>query len=368
MFQGFWTQLPRPIVALSPMDGVTDQTYRYVQKKYGKPDLIVTEFTSAEGLSRNAIKLLDDFLYDDTQRPVVAQIFGNEPASFRITALMACYLGFDGIDINMGCPVKNVSQHGSGAALIRTPKLAQEIIRQTKAGVQDWVDGKTLDDCPSLKNNTKKLVLERFEQLPENYKERKAIPVSVKTRVGFDVPVIEEWIPNLLEMEPAAISLHGRTLKQLYSGEANWDEIAKAVEIAHQTPTLLLGNGDLNDIEQVKNRVAQTGVDGVLIGRATYGNPWILREITAWRDGEPFTPPKPEDVLQLALEHCRAYEHNNPERDFMPMRKNLAWYVRGFPFASEYRTRLVLANSSAEVETILLELASKNNIPFPLAA
>ncbi len=252
MFQGFWSQLPKPIIGLSPMDGVTDQAYRHVQKNHGQPDLIVTEFTSAEGLSRNAIKLLDDFIYDETQRPVVAQIFGKEPESFRITALMACYLGFDGIDINMGCPAKNVSQHGSGAALIRTPELAQEIVRETKAGVQDWVNGKTLDECPSLKGPTKRLIMSRHKQLPAVYQERKEIPVSVKTRVGFDVPIVEEWIPRLLEVEPAAISLHGRTLKQLYAGEANWEEIAKAAEIVHQTQTLILGNGDLTSMELSK--------------------------------------------------------------------------------------------------------------------
>ncbi len=111
-------------------------------------------------------------------------------------------------------------------------------------------------------------------------------------------------------------------------------------------------------------RLEQTKVDGVLIGRATYGNPWILKEMHEWRDGKTFVPPQPEDILHLALEHCRFFEQTYPDRGFMPMRKNLAWYVKGFPFASDYRTRLVLANSSEEVRIILNELAQANGIPF----
>lgn len=353
MFQGFWSTLPRPIIGLSPMDGVTDQPYRYITKKYGRPDVVVTEFTAASGLARNAMKLLRDFVYDESQRPIVAQIFGNEPETFYVTAIMVCALGFDGLDINMGCPAKNVSHSGSGAALILTPKLAQELIASAKKGVEDWYNGYDLKKLP-VKAVMRNEILKRHKALPAQYQERRRIPVSVKTRIGYDIPVVEEWIPNLLEMEPAVITLHGRTLKQMYSGEANWEEIAKAAELVHKTDTLILGNGDIHDAQTLFDRVQSSGVDGALIGRATEGNPWILRQMVAARNGEPI-PPAPEktEVLDVVMEHCKVFEEGETDHGFMPMRKHLAWYIKGFPNASDFRTSLVLSNSSEEVSKIL---------------
>lgn len=349
-----WQQLPRPIIALSPMDGVTDQPYRYIAKKYGRSDLIMTEFTSAEGVSRNATKLLRDFRFDESQRPVIAQIFGKEPEAFRTTALILGYLGLDGIDINMGCPAKSVQQSGSGAALIQTPKLAAQIIAQTKAGVQDYLDGKQLSSVPGLKNKIIKPIMERHEALPEKYKQPRDIPVSVKTRVGYDQPVTEEWISWLLKQEPAAISLHGRTLKQAYSGLANWNEITIASKLANEAGVPLLGNGDVTDVTSAQEKIAISGVDGVLVGRATFGNPWLLDQLVAWRNGEDIpTEPTLEQRIKVAVEHCEVYEATYPEEYFLPMRKHLAWYIKGFPNASEYRVKLMQTESAAEVKSIL---------------
>jgi tRNA-dihydrouridine synthase B len=353
MFQGFWSTLPRPIIGLSPMDGVTDQPYRHITKKYGRPDVVITEFTAASGLARNAIKLLRDFVYDESQRPIVAQIFGNEPETFYVTAIMVCALGFDGLDINMGCPAKNVSHSGSGAALILTPKLAQELITSAKKGIEDWYNGYDLAKLP-VKQSMLAEIIRLHEALPPQYQERRMIPVSVKTRIGYDVPVIEEWIPALLEMEPAVITLHGRTLKQMYSGEANWEEIAKAAALVHQTKTLILGNGDIHDPQTFFERVKASDVDGALIGRATEGNPWILSQMVAARNGEPLPPlPEKSEVLDVVMEHCQVFENGESDHGFMPMRKHLAWYIKGFPNASDFRTSLVLSNSSEEVSKIL---------------
>lgn len=356
MYQGFWSSLPRPIIALSPMDGVTDAPYRRLQKRVGQPDVVFTEFTSAEGVAHSASRLLRDFLFVDEERPVVAQIFGKEPAAFRTTALVLCYLGFDGIDINMGCPAKNVSQHGSGAALIRTPDTAQALIRATQAGVQDWVNGRTLAET-ELKDRIVAPILERHHRLAEKYRQRTPIPVSVKTRIGYDVECVADWIPQLLEMEPAALSVHGRLLKQLYSGAANWEAIAKVVALARGTGTLVLGNGDITSVAVAEQRVRESGVDGILVGRATFGNPWILRDLIHWRNHVPL-PPKEclQDRLQLAIEHAKLFEQTFPDEGFLAMRKHLGWYVRDFPDASAMRTLLVRANSSAEVEAILAPL------------
>ena len=147
----FWDTLATPIIGLSPMDGLTDHPFRHIQKKYGNPTIMYTEFTSVEGVCHGATQLLKDFLFDETQRPLIAQIYGTTPSYFRQTAILLCQLGFDGIDINMGCPVKNVAHSGAGAALIKTPRLAQEIIAATKQGVINWQNGMREKDCPDLR-------------------------------------------------------------------------------------------------------------------------------------------------------------------------------------------------------------------------
>lgn len=369
---GFWRDLPRPIIGLSPMDGVTDQPYRHIYKKYGRPDVIMTEFTSVEGLARNAIKLFRDFIYDESQRPIVAQLFGKEPESFRTAALIAAYLGFDGVDINMGCPAKNVRQSGSGAALIENPKLAKKIILATKAGIQDWAEGTKIETISSLKKKTIKLILGKHSQLPQYYQQRRLLPVSVKTRIGYDLTTVSTWIPTLLETKPAVISLHGRTLKQMYTGSADWETIAKAAKIVHQTSneTLILGNGDVDSVSSAKEKIATSGVDGILVGRATFGNPWVLAKLTDWRNRvlekenrsnllkqapsmSDQIKPNLQDKIRLAIEHCQVYESFLPEDSFQPMRKHLAWYIKGFPQASDIRVQLMKANNASQVEKIL---------------
>jgi tRNA-dihydrouridine synthase B len=242
----FWNQIRRPIVGLAPMDGVTDAAYRRISARHGRPDVVLTEFTNVEGLSRGAQLMLDDFIYSEEERPAVAQIYGGEPESFYKVTVLACALGFDGIDVNMGCPAKNVASRGCGAALIRNPELAKEILRAVKRGIADWADGISIDRLgmkPRMPIRVRRMNLERIGA--EEVGERRKIPLSVKTRIGYDKIVVEDWVKHLLEEEPVAITLHGRTLKQMYTGEADWEAIGRAAEVIHQTPTLVLGNGDL---------------------------------------------------------------------------------------------------------------------------
>lgn len=345
----FWHQLEKPIVALAPMDGVTDQPYRYIQKKYGSSPVVYTEFTSVEGVCHGADRLLKDFLYDETQRPVVAQVYGTTPDFFRQTATLLCELGFDGIDINMGCPAKNVAHSGAGAALIKTPKLAQEIVKATKAGIEDWLNGKTTKDCADIVPKIIREVEKRHQALPAAYQQKRQLPVTVKTRVGFDKPVVESWMPALLEVEPVVIAIHGRTLKQHYSGLASWEEIAKAAAIVKQTDTLIIGNGDTENYAHAAERCKTYGVDGVLLGRATFGNPYALRKQTTAAD---------PSLFAIALEHAYLFEkvYSHDERyNFLPMRKHLGWYVKGIPNAAEIRKQLFASQSAAAVEKIFLE-------------
>lgn len=333
------------------MDGVTDHPYRAIQKKYGRPDILYTEFTSVEGVCHGADRLLNDFLYEESQRPIVAQIYGTTPDFFRQTAIILCQLGFDGIDINMGCPAKNVAHSGAGAALIKTPDLAREIIAATKQGVEDYLAGQRASDCPDVTNKIASEIESRASLLPAEYGEARAIPISVKTRVGFDKIVVEDWIQTLLETEPSAIAIHGRTLKQQYGGEASWEAIGQAAALIKTTSTLALGNGDLRDRDHALSMIERYGLDGALIGRASFGNPYVFLSTEEAEKAAQKT-----SRFQIALEHARLYEQTYSAQtnySFMPMRKHLGWYVRGIDGASAIRQELFQANTGDEVAAIL---------------
>ncbi|OGC82481.1 MAG: hypothetical protein A2V81_00280 [Candidatus Abawacabacteria bacterium RBG_16_42_10] len=340
MFKGFWEELPRPIIGLSPMDGVTDAAFRFIVSKYGKPLLHITEFVSVEGMNvGNPAKVFEPFKYSEVERPVIAQLFGTDTEAFYNAAIMVGEMGFDGIDINMGCPAKNISARGAGAGLIQNPKLAKEIIRSVKRGAKDFAEGKSSRDL-DLPQTTKKFMAQKWQQSAQK---RRLLPVSVKTRIGFDDIVIEDWVRYLLEEEPVNISVHGRTLKQMYTGEANWEAIGKAAEIVKKTETSILGNGDIKSVADAHTKLQQYHLDGVLIGRASFGNPWIFQG---------HYPTLPER-LKTALEHAYKYEELYGTTFFHPMRKHLAWYMHDFPGAKELRVELIKTNSASEVEKIL---------------
>ncbi len=352
--QTFWTNLNQPIVGLAPMDGVTDQPFRHIAQKYGNPDVFFTEFTNVEGLCHGATRLMRPLIYDATQQPIVAQIFGKEPSSFRQVAVLVAELGFDGIDLNMGCPARQVASHGSGAGLIKTPKLACQIIEATLAGVNDWLEGKTCQDCPDITDEICQMVENRQEQMSRfDFQPKKEIPVSVKTRTGYDHPVIADWIGLLAQTKIAAITLHGRTLKQGYSGQADWILIAQAAELAHQAGKVFLGNGDVVSREEAQQKAQEYDVDGVLIGRAAQGNPFVFRQPNPLDKLNP--KQKAQKLAQVALEHARLYEATFQDQEkyhFLPMRKHLAWYVKGIPHAKQIRQELVRSHSSQEVAKI----------------
>jgi len=346
-----WQHLQLPIVGLSPMDGVTDHPFRHIHKKYGNPDLVFTEFTSVEGVCHGAARLLSDFLFDESQRPVIAQIYGTTPTFFQQTATLICELGYDGIDINMGCPAKNVAHSGAGAALITTPDLALEIIRATKAGVQDFLNGRRAADCPDISPEIAAEVARRHSLLPSEYQTPREVPVSVKTRIGYDKKVVDWWIPTLLEESPAAITVHGRTLKQQYGGQADWEEIAKGVQYCAGTDTRYLGNGDVHSRAEAVKKCQEYGVDGVLIGRASFGNPAVFRVDYQADESQ---PPSPEHFA-IALEHARLYEQtygHHEKYSFLPMRKHLGWYVKSIPQATIIRQEIFRTDTPAEVAAI----------------
>ncbi len=362
-FATFWDTLPRPIIGLAPMDGITDQPCRYIQKKYGNPDLVYTEFTSVEALCHGDWLSVRNLLYDESQRPIIGQIYGRTPRYFEQVAILLCELGFDGIDINMGCPAKTVANGGSGAGLIRTPDLAQAIIQATKRGVAQWQNGATVADCPDLVRPLVNYVTQQREQLSSHAQGRRPIPVSVKTRIGYETPVVDAWIPCLLEAEPAAIGVHGRTLRQAYTGQADWEEIGRAAQVAQGSGILILGNGDVTSRADALQRVATYGVDGVLIGRASFGDPFVFQQNSDKESAAtPVQRPSRQTLIQIALEHAHLYEQTfRPLARywFLPMRKHLGWYIKEVRGARPLRSQLMQVTSAQEVEILLQQQAER---------
>ncbi|HEY5626774.1 MAG TPA: tRNA-dihydrouridine synthase [Nitrospira sp.] len=359
----FWQSLARPIIGLSPMDGVTDATFRRIVAWQGKPDVTFTEFTHVHDVCRGPEFLLDSLLYHDDERPVVAQLYGKDPALFYQAAHAVCELGFDGLDINMGCPSRNVASSGSGAGLIKTPDLAHAIMRATRQGITDWVAGQTLEAAgikPARALAIHRMNERRGRSAPTT---RRTIPLSVKTRLGYDEVIVDRWIEHLLLESPAVISLHGRTLQQMYRGEADWAAIARAADVARGSGTLLCGNGDVQSLQEVVRRVRETGVDGVLVGRAALGAPWFFRDHEAARQAvrtqsnegpEPWIP-SVAARFEILLEHARQFEAQNGRGQFRRMRKHLGWYCKGFPHAAALRAQMFRVSSLADVESVLAE-------------
>jgi nifR3 family TIM-barrel protein len=318
--KNFWKNLKKPIFVLAPMADVTDVSFRYVIAKYGKPDVMWTEFVSADGLvlapEAGKKKLLKDLEYSEIEHPIVAQLFSSKPDNMRKACQLVRELGFDGVDINMGCPDKGIEKQGCGSAMIKNPKLAKEIIMAAKEGAGD-------------------------------------LPVSVKTRLGYNKDELETWLPELLSANPAVITIHARTRKEMSKVPAKWDRIRRAVEIRNElkSETLIFGNGDVKDIEDAKEKVKGTGCDGIMLGRAIFGNPWL------------FSENKNIDIkekLKVLLEHTRIFEEKlGGIKNFALMKKHFKSYIGDFEGAKDLRTKLMETENSNEVEKIINEFLNK---------
>lgn len=301
------------IFALAPMEGVTDTVFRQVLCDIGKPDLFFTEFLNVEGFcSKGRERVVHRLDFRDIEKPVVVQLWGNVPEYYAQTIEYVKELNPDGIDINMGCSVRDVLSSGRGSALINDRVLAKEIIDAVKESV-----GK--------------------------------LPVSVKTRIGFDRIDTEEWIGFLLEQKLDMITVHGRLSKEAYSTPSRWDEIARSVRLRDSISpdTLILGNGDVKDINQASEYVKKYGVDGVMIGRAILNNPWL------------FSGRKPEDIskeerFEVLKKHLEIFEKERGDMDiFNSQKKYIKAYISNFDTAADMRIQLMTADSTSQVMQLL---------------
>ena len=376
MTLSLWKTLPQPIIGLAPMDGVTDSAFRYIVATYGKPDIVFTEFTNVHDICGGRLKALDSLRYSEVERPVIAQIYGKDPALFYQAAHVVCELGFDGLDINMGCPSKNVASSGSGAGLIRTPNLALELIGKARKGIQDWAAGQTLSEI-GLKPSALDAIahLKREHPALSERQERLSIPLSVKTRLGFDSNIIEEWSDCLIQGRPEVISLHGRTLSQMYRGQSDWDAIALATTRIRKHGILAMGNGDIKNLNDAHQRIQSSGVNGVLIGRGALGNPWVFQEIQKVRHAlttrSPLelqtSEPSLDEKFQAMVHHAKCFETIHGAERFVRMRKHLGWYCSSFPHAAAMRAQMVRTNSPQDVANILQTYLKEQAVTDPSA-
>ncbi|WP_342349063.1 tRNA-dihydrouridine synthase [uncultured Nitrospira sp.] len=357
-----WRTLPQPIIGLAPMDGVTDSAFRHMVAIHGKPDVVFTEFTNVHDICSGRLKALDSLRYSIAERPVIAQIYGKDPALFYQAAHVVCELGFDGLDINMGCPSKNVASSGSGAGLIRTPNLALELMDRARKGIQDWADGQSLLEL-GLKASALQAIAQLKAEHPEltQGKKRSPIPLSVKTRLGYDSNIIDEWSDCLIQGRPEVIAIHGRTLAQMYRGQSDWEAIALAAQRIRKHGIGVLGNGDIQTLQEAKTRIQESGANGVLIGRGALGNPWIFQGISQVRNalstGSPLKlmalEPSLDEKFQAMISHARYFEAIHGHERFVRMRKHLGWYCSSFPHAAAMRAQMVRTNGSQDVIDIL---------------
>jgi len=340
---GFWGKLKKPFFCLAPMSDVTDIAFRYILAKYSKnrknKDRIVfwTEFVAADGLcNKLAKKKLSHILkFSNSEKPIVAQIFGANPKNMKEACQYIASLGFDGIDINMGCPDKSVVSQGAGVGLIKTPQLARKIIEAVHAGIK------------SAGQN---------------------IPVSVKTRVGFNKEEIDTWIPELLKEDISALTIHLRTSKEMSLVPANWIYIKKIKELIKKSgkDILLIGNGDIKSIKDGEEKALKYGCDGVMIGRGVFGNPFFFAKKNVLSEVEGLVPldstrgemyvPSISEKLKVLIEHAQIFdkELSKPKhKSFAVMKKHFKAYVNGFSGAKELRVKLMEAKNASQVKKII---------------
>lgn len=317
----FWNTLKKPFFVMAPMADVTDAAFRRLVASRGKPDVFWTEFVSADGLYHTREKgvmtdeenpLLRDLQFSEEERPIVAQIFSSKPEMITYAVKLIAERGFDGVDINMGCPDRSIEGQGCGSAMIKTPEIAREVIRAAKSA--------------------------------------SSLPVSVKTRVGYNKESLEEWLPVLLEEAPAAITLHLRTRKEMSLVPAHWELMNKAVEIRDRVnpEVLLIGNGDITDLTDAKEKVAESGCDGAMIGRGMFGNPWVF----AGRKSE--DTPMAEKLAALAA-LAYSFEKLSPPKNFSILKKHIKAFVTGFDGAAELRAKLMQAENATELERVIVD-------------
>lgn len=325
--KSFWNTLPRPFMTLAPMADVTDPAYRRLIAETAKPDVMWTEFVSADGLFHTREKrkdgsiiysadadnpLMRDLQFTQSEQPIVAQFFSGNPDMMEYAARLAVTLGFDGIDINMGCPDKSIEKQGAGASCIQNPERAVEVIRAALRGTEG------------------------------------SIPVSVKTRIGYNKIEYQEWLPHLLATDIASLTLHLRTRKEMSLVPAHYELASAIVSFCRtQNPeVVLLGNGDLHSVEEARRKADEHGFDGMMLGRAIFGNPWLFAKEHTPHDA-------PEERIQKLLQLAHYFDELQPKKHYAIMKKHFKAFIFGWDGAAQLRARCMETHSLEELQEVL---------------
>lgn len=304
------------------MADVTDPAFRRLIAEYKSADVMWTEFVSADGLyhTREMKKMPDaenplmrDLLYSEAERPIVAQFFSSNPQMMRYAAALAGELGFDGVDVNMGCPDKSIEKQGAGAAMMKTPEKVAQIVEAMREGVKDAG--------------------------------RPEMGISVKTRIGYSKEEIDTWIPVVLRTRPHALTVHLRTRKEMSKVPAHWEYMERIRKLRDEISpeTLLLGNGDVESMDDARRKIAETGIDGAMLGRAIFGAPWLFEERV----------PTKEERIEALLRLARYFEELTPKKSFHILKKHVKAFVNGWDGAAELRAKLMECESAQEMERVV---------------
>jgi nifR3 family TIM-barrel protein len=338
--QTFWNTLKKPIFVMAPMADVTDTAYRRLIAETHKPDVTWTEFVSADGLyhTREIQKMPDaenplmrDLQFSEIERPIVAQLFSSKPEMMEYAAELCATLGFDGVDINMGCPDKSIEKQGCGSAMIKNPEKAREIIEAARRGTARAASAAREEGVAGVID----------------------IPVSVKTRIGYNRESIDEWIPALLEMKLPVLTVHLRTRKEMSKVAAHWELLPRiaALRDAISPETLIIGNGDVKDMDDAREKIAVSGADGVMFGRGIFGNPWLFSGRTP---GEISLRERLDALASLA----HSFEAIRPSKHFHIFKKHIKAFVSGFDGAAELRAKLMECENSTQIQEIITAVVS----------
>ncbi|HHA0873671.1 TPA: tRNA dihydrouridine synthase [Staphylococcus aureus] len=319
MKENFWSELPRPFFILAPMEDVTDIVFRHVVSEAARPDVFFTEFTNTESFCHpeGIHSVRGRLTFSEDEHPMVAHIWGDKPEQFRETSIQLAKMGFKGIDLNVGCPVANVAKKGKGSGLILRPDVAAEIIQATKAG---------------------------------------GLPVSVKTRLGYyEIDEWKDWLKHVFEQDIANLSIHLRTRKEMSKVDAHWELIEAIKNLRDEIApnTLLTINGDIPDRKTGLELAEKYGIDGVMIGRGIFHNPFAFE-----KEPREHTSKELLDLLRLHLSLFNKYEKDEI-RQFKSLRRFFKIYVRGIRGASELRHQLMNTQSIAEARALLDEFEAQ---------
>lgn len=313
MKENFWLELPRPFFILAPMEDVTDVVFRHVVSEAAKPDVFFTEFANSESYCHpeGNRSVRGRLTFTEDEQPIVAHIWGDKPEFFRQMSIGMAEQGFKGIDLNMGCPVPNVADNGKGSGLICRPELAAELIEAAKAG---------------------------------------GLPVSVKTRLGFtEIDEWRGWLTHILKQDIANLSIHLRTREEMSKVDAHWELIPEIKKLRDEVApqTLLTINGDILDRQMGMKLAEQYGVDGIMIGRGIFKNPFSFEKESKEHSSKEFL-----DLLRLHLDLHDQYSKQEA-RPYKPLTRFFKIYVKGFRGASELRNQLMNTNSTDEARALL---------------